>query len=126
MRLIKPNSYNLLSEKSHNKICNGTGAEGTPKWLCTFLDSFDGLGTNIREASNIHDYCYFLFISYKEKILADLIYFTNILLIYIYQIFKLPMKEALGGLCVLPFGIVRAILNTSAVLLFGKKAFYNK
>lgn len=122
--LISIAGFNELNKEQLKTICNGCGASGVPKWVNWLLDNVMGIGTDVKLAGDRHDVCYYKFKMFYGKIWGDFIFFINILLIYYYQIWELPLKEFFGGLCVLPLGIVRAIFYYIAVSLFGFKPFY--
>lgn len=124
--MIKPEGYKLLTKLEKLKICNGTGAKGTPKIITKFLDNFFGIGIDFSKASNIHDYCYWAWRGSILKITADIIYLCNMLILCFRELLKPPLSNMLGSAALLPIRILRAFLYFSAVLLFGWKVFNNK
>ena len=52
MKLITSKKFLGLSDKDRSKICNGTGASGSPKWLVSLLDNLCGFGIDVSPASN--------------------------------------------------------------------------
>jgi hypothetical protein len=124
MRLITPPEYDNAHRHTRNRICNGTGAVGTPAWLVRVLDSFNGWGIDFREASNVHDWMYHWGCHWYHKIRADIVFFVNMLLICIYAIFQLPISTAIGNLMMFPIRLIRAIIYFLAVFFFGWSAFF--
>ena len=126
MNLLAPASYLKATDAERAKICNGTGAAGTPKCLVWFLDSFLGLGINLSPASQPHDWMYHYGKRWYHKIWADIVYFLNMFLICFLAIFQLPLSRFIGNLIMFPVRIVvRVVPYFLAVLFFGWKAFYD-
>lgn len=125
MKLITPANYESAPDRIKKRICNGTGAAGTPKWLVNLLDDFLGLGINLSEAANRHDWCYYWYKHWWEKIFADLTYFLNMIIICINVCFQLPLSTALGNIMLFPVRIIlRVIPYFLAVFIFGFMPFY--
>ena len=125
MKLIAPNNYYTASKKRQAEICNGTGAAGTPKWLVTLLDSCDGWGVNYRPAANIHDWMYFYGKYWYQKIIADIVFLLNMIIIAVFAICQKPFSRLIGNLIMFPLRIARAFIYFLAVLLFGWRPFYS-
>lgn len=123
--VFQPKGYKRLSKENKLRICNGTGASGTPVIITKLLDNIFGIGLNFAPASNIHDYCYFMWNTWIGKIFADALYLFNMITICLEAILDLPISNAIGSLILLPIRVLRAFLYFFAVLFFGWKAFYN-
>lgn len=124
--MIKPKGYKILTKLEKLKICNGTGAKGTPKIITKFLDNFFGIGIDLSKASNIHDYCYYEWNGWTMKITADIIYLINMIILCLKMIFKKPLSNIIGSLILFPVRVIRALIYFLSVLIFGWKAFKNK
>ena len=83
MILLQPESYRIARNEQKQSICNGTGASGSPKWLVMLLDNLFGFGLNVKAASNIHDWQYFMYKTWYGKIIADIVFLINICLLAI-------------------------------------------
>lgn len=124
--IIKPTGYKKLSKIDKLRICNGTGAKGTPKIITNFLDNFFGWGMDLSKASKVHDYCYYAWKTWVGKIIADLLYLWNMFIICIDSIFKKPFSNIIGSLILFPIRALKSLIYFLAVLIFGWKAFKNK
>jgi hypothetical protein len=124
--MIKPEGYKILTKLEKLKICNGTGAKGTPKIIIKFFDNFFGIGIDLSKASNIHDYCYYEWNGWKMKITADIIYLLNMIILCFKIIFKKPLSNIIGSFILFPIRVIRALIYFLSVLFFGWKAFKNK
>jgi hypothetical protein len=126
MKLIAPASYYKAKPETRAKICNGTGAAGSPKWLVWFLDSLFGLGINFNPASGPHDWGYHFCKHWWQKILVDIVYCLNMCWLSILAIFQLRLSRFIGNLFMFPLRLIRGLIYFIAVLFCGWKAFYNK
>jgi len=124
MKLITPPEYYQASQRIRDRICNGTGASGTPPWMTRILDNLDGWGIDLAEASNRHDWQYHWGFRWWHKIRADLVFLINMALISFYAIFQKPLSRAVGALLLFPLRILRASIYFLAVFLFGWGPFY--
>ncbi len=78
MNLKCPESYNTASKEDIDKVSNGCG----PKWLPKFEFFNKILGTNIKEACDIHDWEYTVSdVTVKNKLLFDYTLLINLLLL---------------------------------------------
>lgn len=138
MYLIKPKSYKMASDADKRRICNGTGAAGSPRWLVSLLDNLFGFGLDVSAASNIHDWMYHIYSSMisgvKLKVLyiilmiilktvADLVFFVNIVILAIVAIFIKPFSNMLGSFLLFIPRLARAFIYFLAVFLFGWRPF---
>jgi len=125
MKLIAPIEYLAAPPRIRDRICNGTGSQGTPPWIVRILDSFHGWGIDFSPASNIHDWMYHwshgLFF---WKIYADLVFLANMILLSVYAIGQKPLSRMIGNLVMFPARILRAAIYFAAVLLFGWYPFW--
>lgn len=119
MKLITSYHFEHLTKREFFEICNGTGASGTPKWMVSILDSFDGLGIDFRDASDRHDCGYYFATDFVDKIKEDLIFFANMMIISINACLILPIANTVGNVIFLPFRAIRALLYFLAVFVFG-------
>lgn len=126
MKLITSQHFAGLNKRAKFEICNGTGSAGTPQWIVSILDSFDGLGINFRDASDRHDCGYYFARTANQKIKADFIFLLNMLIISINACLTLPISNTVGNVIFLPFRAVRALLYFSAVFVFGWLAWHPK
>ena len=126
IKLSTSNYYKSLTPCEKQDICNGTGASGSPKWLVSILDSFDGIGINFRPASNRHDCGYYFAVNAFQKIKEDLRFLLNMIIISINACLTLPIANTLGNVIFLPFRDVRALFYFVAVFVFGWFAWHPK
>jgi len=119
MKLITSQHFAGLSKRAKFEICNGTGSAGTPQWIVSILDSFDGLGINFRDCSDRHDCGYYFAKTHIQKIKADCIFFLNMMIVSINACLTLPISNTVGNVIFLPFRAVRASMYFTAVFVFG-------
>ena len=125
IKLITSKRFQHITPKEKINICNGTGASGTPNWMVSILDSFDGLGINFRDASDRHDFGYYYAACWLEKIKEDFIFLFNMIIISTNAMLVLPLSNTLGNAIFWPFRAVRALLYFLAVFVFGWFAWHS-
>lgn len=116
--LITSKKYYDVSKQKLRAICNGTGAKGTPKWIISFLDNLWGFGFDYTEASNRHDVMYEFGKSARDKIIADIVYFINLFILFSYYFVR-----TFFYVLFLIINLLRVFVYPLAVLLLGWKAF---
>jgi len=119
IKLFAPKGFFLLTPDEKKIICNGTGSSGTPKCITKILDNLYGFGFNYKLASEPHDYMYFVGESIGYKLLADFVYFLNLMILFLYNLFK-----TLIFLATIKLNLLRVFLYPIAVFLFGWKAYF--
>lgn len=117
--LITQKEYYSLTKEEKQEICNGNGAKGTHKAITMFLDNLWGFGFDYNEAGNRHDVGYEFGINISDKIIADIQFFINLFLLFIYNFLKTFFYVLL-----LPINLLRVFIYPIIVLCFGYKAFY--
>ena len=117
LKLLSIPGYYKLTKEEKKKICNGTGASGTPKWIIKCLDNICGLDINYRDASNIHDFCYYDSKTWIGKIGGDILYLINMNIINIEAIFKLPLANVFGNLIFFPITSFRSAVARNTIRL---------
>jgi len=126
MELVTSQHFSGLNKRAKFEICNGTGSAGTPKWIVSILDSFDGLGIDFRDASDRHDCGYYFAKSAYQKIMQDFVFLLNMIIISTNACLVLPLANTVGNVLFLPFRTMRALLYFLAVFLFGWFAWHPK